>query len=64
MSHLKLRRLREDAGLSQAELGRQIRISPSCISQVESGDRRPWPNFRKQVARVLGLPESEIFGDD
>lgn len=58
---MKLKELREQKGLTQAELGRRIKISPACISQVEHGDRRPWPNFRKRVSKVLGVPETEIF---
>lgn len=60
----KLRALREARGMTQTELGRRIRISPSAISAVEAGDRRPWRNFRKRVAKVFGVEESEIFGGD
>ena len=61
---LKLRELRRDRGLTQTELAHKIKMASSCVSAVESGDRRPWPNFRKRVARALGLPETEIFGDE
>lgn len=60
----KLKELRLAKGLTQTELGRRIRIAPSAISAVEAGDRRPWKNFRKRVARVIGVPEAEIFGGE
>jgi len=59
-----LKKIRLEQKLTQTELGRKIHISPSAISAVEAGDRRPWPNFRKKVARALGVAEAELFGDE
>lgn len=64
MTNHKLKQARETLGLSQAELGRRIKISPSCVSQVENGHRRPWPRFRRRCARVLKVTESELFGGE
>lgn len=61
---MKLRQIRQEKGLTQTQLGHKIKMAGSCVSQVESGDRRAWPNFRKRVARALGTPEAEIFGND
>jgi XRE family transcriptional regulator, fatty acid utilization regulator len=52
----RLRHLREDRGLNQAELARQLEISPSYLNQIER-DRRPLT-----VAVLLKLAES--FGVD
>lgn len=60
----KLREIREERGLTQTQLAHKIRMANSCVSAVECGDRRPWPNFRKRVAKALGVPEAEIFGGE
>jgi hypothetical protein len=51
-----LRHLREDRGLSQAELARRLEISPSYLNQIEH-DRRPLT-----VGVLLRL--TELFGVD
>ena len=52
----RLRRLREDRGISQAELARQLGISPSYLNQIEH-DSRPL------TVPVL-LRITEVFGVD
>ena len=54
-----LKKYREHAGLSQAELAAQAGLSPSTISRVEKGERSP-PRRRGQVlalAKALGLDQ-------
>ena len=50
-----VRKLREKAKLSQAELAERAGISASWMSRIESGDYDPsWGNMR-QVAQGLGV---------
>jgi transcriptional regulator with XRE-family HTH domain len=52
----ELRSARLAAGLSQAEVGRSVRLSKTSISRIERG-LAPLPNFivAARVARVVGL---------
>ena len=59
-----LKKLRIDAGLSQFDLGRKIRIHPSLISKLESGVIRPWPGIIKKLERIFGRPMQELLRDD
>lgn len=67
---MKLREVRLEQGLSQRQLaavmfpGRARRISSVNICQIERGIRAPWPAFRVEVARVLGVSELELFDND
>lgn len=51
-----IRRLREAAGLSQAELARRAGISRSLVCEIESGTRSLTPATRTKIATVLALP--------
>lgn len=61
MSNLKV--FREKAGLSQSELARRINVKQPSISQVENGDRRPWPKLLKAAAEALDIPYSALEPD-
>lgn len=54
-----LRSLREDAGMTQSELGARLRRSQSFVSKYETGQRRLDPVELRRVARAVGttLPE-------
>jgi len=56
-----LRTAREKAGLSQAELGRRMKIDPSIVRHVEAGRLKPYPRFRRVAAGILQMEESELF---
>ena len=61
MSENLLRHHRKAAQMSQTELGRRVRVASSNISAVENGRVAAWPRLRKAIAKVLGVPEKEIF---
>ena len=51
----RLKRLREDAGLSQRELSDGLdRVSFAFISRIEAGERRPSERTMRQLAGRLG----------
>ncbi len=59
----RLREMRKLRGISAAELGRRLRVDPSVIRHVEAGRAYAYPRLRRGVARVLGVDERELFGD-
>ncbi|MFI1285260.1 Scr1 family TA system antitoxin-like transcriptional regulator [Streptomyces sp. NPDC020858] len=50
----ELRRLREDAGLNQAELGNAVFCTGSLIGQIETTRRVPTRDFSERVDAALG----------
>jgi transcriptional regulator with XRE-family HTH domain len=63
-----LKRARLEAGLSQTELGKQLRtrngkpLSRNKISSYERGQWIPEDRLRPQLARILKVPEEKLFG--
>lgn len=47
---------RKKAGLSQLQLATALGISPSLMSQIESGDRNATPAMLLRLAEVLNCP--------
>ncbi|NYE56432.1 helix-turn-helix domain-containing protein [Carboxydothermus ferrireducens] len=50
----KLKKLREDMGLTQAELASQAGVSPGLIGQIEQGKVQPSLKTIEKLAEVLG----------
>jgi DNA-binding transcriptional regulator YiaG len=57
----RARRLRQAAGVSQAEIARTVGVDPSCLSRWEAGRRRPggdaavrWALVLRDLAAYLG----------
>jgi transcriptional regulator with XRE-family HTH domain len=62
----KVRRLREQAGLSQSELARSIGMSGQSkgfISEVESGKRIPRADWIVRLARFFGVTTDYLLLD-
>jgi len=60
----RLRKLRQEAGLSLRGLARQAEVSPSLISQIENGKSRPSVSTLYTLARLLNIGVDELFGTD
>ena len=56
-----IKRLREEKGLSQAELARLINKTRAAISQYESGETTPRMGAIEDMARVFGVKKSAII---
>jgi transcriptional regulator with XRE-family HTH domain len=56
--------VRQEKGIKQYELARQLECSPSYLSKVEKGLQRPNDRFRKRCAKILRVKESELFAGE
>ncbi|WP_127794602.1 helix-turn-helix domain-containing protein [Agromyces sp. LHK192] len=59
----RLRRIRTATGRSLASVAREMGISSSALSQIETGAMQPSVNRLIELVGVLGVPVSAIFGD-
>lgn len=50
-----MRKLRDDAGLSQEALATEAGVSRSMVSQVECGSKRPSITTMERLAKALGV---------
>jgi len=57
----RIRELRNEAGLSQAELARRVHVASPNLSAVENSQRTAWPKLRRRLARVLKTSEAELL---
>ncbi len=58
----ELRKRREQAGLSLREVARRLGISPSALSQIETGKSRPSVSTLYAIVSELGMSLDELFG--
>ena len=57
-----LRKLREDRGLTMAELAKKAQITDAYIAQLETGKKtNPSLETLKRLARALGVPVTELL---
>ena len=59
-----IRELRNKKGISQSCLSRMIGVAEPSLSQVERGQRLPWPRLKREIARVLKVTQKELFPDE
>ena len=60
----RLQQIRDDAGLSQTALAREVETSQSAISQMESGERQPSFDMLRRLAKALGVSPAHLLGED
>ena len=48
---------RDQAGLTMTDVARQLGVSLSLISQIESGDRNATPAMIRRLAQVFNCPK-------
>jgi transcriptional regulator with XRE-family HTH domain len=58
----RLVRLREDAGVKQAELAARIGSSQSTVSQLEKDQRKPSFDMIRKLADALGVSPAYLLG--
>jgi transcriptional regulator with XRE-family HTH domain len=60
----KVRRLREERALNQAELAAQAGITAIHLGRIERGESFPRPRTRRHLAEALGVDPKELLRED
>lgn len=60
----KLRALRTDAGMTQAELARRLSITKSVVSYYELSERTPSPDILIKLADIFHVTTDYLLGID
>lgn len=60
----RIREYREKLGISQSRLAVKIGLAQSNLSDFERGTQRLWPKAKRDLCRVLGATEDELFSND
>ena len=60
----KLRKLRLESGMTQAELAEKLNITKSVISYYELRERTPSPDVIVQLARIFHVTTDYLMGVD
>jgi putative transcriptional regulator len=60
----RLRELRGERGLSQAELGGRVGVSRQAINLIENGKHDPSLSLAFAISRVFGMPVEAIFVEE
>ncbi len=59
---MRLKRLREAKGLSQAALAKRAAITREYVNKLEAGRYDPTIGTLRRLARALGAPVTELLG--
>jgi putative transcriptional regulator len=57
----RLKEIRNERGLSQLKLAFLTGIAPSELSRIENNWIKPYPGWRKRLAKALRTTEVELF---
>ncbi len=57
----KLRKFRENKGLSQLQLSMKTGIAPNIICNIENERIIAYKGWKKRISEALNVPEQEIF---
>jgi transcriptional regulator with XRE-family HTH domain len=59
----RVRRLRNELALTQAELAERVGITVSALSRIERDEAQPRPKTRRRLADTLGVSPRELLED-
>lgn len=59
-THLTLRELRENAGVTRAQVSKKLNVDLSCLSHWEVGDWKPGRKYHKALAKLYGCTVQAI----
>lgn len=60
----RLREIRKEQQMSQAELAAKVGTAPTYISWIERYYYYPGPYLRQRIAQALGVEEKDIWPDN
>ena len=60
----KLKSIRKNKGLTQAEFGNLVGLSEITIRRYEKGERTPTVEVISQISKALDIPTSDFFNED
>ncbi len=60
---IKIRDLREEHGMTQAELARRLNCAPSTISMYENGKREPTFDVLCEIAKIFSIPVESLISE-
>jgi transcriptional regulator with XRE-family HTH domain len=60
----RLKRLREERGLSQVKLAARADLNPATVNQIERGARDASPGTLRKLAGALGVGLADLIEDD
>lgn len=52
---------RKNKGLTQEKLASDVGCNHADINRIEKHEWTPPPTLRKKLAKILGLPEAQLF---
>ena len=58
---MKLKRMREAKGLSQADLARRAKITREYVNKLEAGRYDPTVGVIQRLAKALGVPVTALL---
>jgi transcriptional regulator with XRE-family HTH domain len=58
---MKLKRMRETKGLSQADLARRAKITREYVNKLEAGRYDPTVGVIQRLAKALGVPVTALL---
>jgi transcriptional regulator with XRE-family HTH domain len=59
----KLRLLRNQAGITQAQLAEAALVNQAMVAKYESGAHVPHPAIQHRIAAALGVDHVRLFGE-
>jgi transcriptional regulator with XRE-family HTH domain len=60
----RIQRVREDRGITRSELAAKVSVTPAAVWNWEEQGTHPRQAVLRAVARVLGVPESDLVTGD
>ncbi len=64
MANEKMKQIRQEMNLSQAELAKRVGVSRQTVNMIENGDYHPTIALCIRICRELGKTLDELFWED